>query len=154
MGSDNGNGVIRDAAGRFLPGTKGGTGRPPGTVISPNIGAICRARAEELGFTVDDMVWAVMLKLYQTAVVTGDVAAARIVLDRLCGPVKDAPLVNLNFDQRSENRGEGPPIPDNATLVDQLRAMARAADKLEIIDAEVRRAADEEVEEILDRVLR
>jgi len=77
VSAENGN---RDASGRFVPGhSLPGPGRPKGF----DFRAIATARAEAEGLSLEDAIYKVCRGLL-TAAENGDVAAARLVLDRLC----------------------------------------------------------------------
>lgn len=82
-GFENGEKRNRDESGRFLPGhATPGPGRPPGHV-GPDFRRLVIERCEREGVTVEDAVWAVFTALLKKAR-RGDVAAARVLLDRLC----------------------------------------------------------------------
>ena len=72
----------RDENGRFLPGNPGGPGRPPSR------GKLLRQAAEDA--ITPEHVAAIIRKATRLAL-EGDVAAARLVLDRVCGRTPEAP---------------------------------------------------------------
>lgn len=72
------NGIIRDVKGRFAKGTERGPGRPPGTHVQSLRNALLQeAKPADMK--------AVARKLIELAR-EGDVAAAKLILDRLLGP--------------------------------------------------------------------
>ena len=89
---------LRDPkTGRFIPGTKGGPGRKTGSRMI-NFVVLCEKKAKELNINLEDLVWSVVKRLFVLAS-QGDVQAAKLILDRICGPVDK--LIELNFDNRS-----------------------------------------------------
>lgn len=78
----------RDGAGRFAPGTSGNpNGRPRGIDFRA---AVVAARGEG--------VEAALVEVFDTllaAALAGDVQAAKLLLDRLCGPVGEVPAAPL-----------------------------------------------------------
>lgn len=72
---DNG----RDESGRFVKGSKGGPGRPKGRDFRHVI-------EEAVGSRVDADIVSVYYAMLAAAK-EGDVSAARLVIERLCGPV-------------------------------------------------------------------
>lgn len=74
------SGVLRDGNGRFLPGTAGGPGRKPGRGL--DLRALAEREAAREGFDLNAGAWRVLRKLFSMAE-AGDVAAAKLVLDKL-----------------------------------------------------------------------
>ena len=77
-------------SGKFVKGWKGGPGRPSGHV---DLLAVCRRRAAEEDVDLDELVWATAKAMFKKAM-GGDTQAARIVLDRFVGPVRQELDVN------------------------------------------------------------
>lgn len=73
----------RDLRGRFRPGCAAGPGRPPGSKAI-DLRAVAHAAAQDEGFDLHGALWGVVRTLVDAAQ-DGDVAAARLILDRLCG---------------------------------------------------------------------
>lgn len=78
-------GVKRDAKGRWLPGTKGGTGNPYAKRVNKLRGALLDA------ITEDDMREVIRAMVDQA--LGGDVAAAKVLFDRVLGPPVEADLL-------------------------------------------------------------
>jgi len=76
----------RDQKGRFLRGNPGGPGRRPGQGLDYR--ALAEREAEREGIDLPQAMWRVLRKLIELAQ-AGDVAAAKLVLDKL-GIVEDA----------------------------------------------------------------
>ncbi|MCB9882221.1 MAG: hypothetical protein H6834_10550 [Planctomycetes bacterium] len=112
-------GQDRDEHGRFLKGhSSPGPGRPPGSV---DLLAICQRRADEEGIDLEQLVWEVAQALFRRAE-QGDVAAAKLVLDRLCGPVGKGSNVAVAVNQVSA-LPPGPPVPSDQELEAQLEEL-------------------------------
>lgn len=73
----------RDARGRFQPGCQPGPGRPPGSKAI-DLRAVAHAAAQDEGFDLHAALWRVVRALTDAAE-AGDVGAAKLLLDRLCG---------------------------------------------------------------------
>ena len=115
-------GVEQDkATGQFLPGNNGGSGRPPGI----DVRQAALASAKKAGVDLAQAVGNVLLKMVEQALDHGDVAAAKLVLDRLCGPVEPAP-VQVNIDNRPPPTGpaDGDWASHFAKLIEVQRSIA------------------------------
>ncbi len=100
---------VRDArSGRLLPGHSGIGSKGP-KVQRIKFMASVRRQAEAENIDVEEMLWAVVKRLVQEAI-TGDVAAAKFIVDRFCGPMEKSPLVQIG------NFQEGPPVPSTREL--------------------------------------
>ena len=97
---------IRDAQGRFLEGCPAGPGRPKGTREHRNrmVDAIAPSDVEGILQTLRDLALA------------GDVGAAKIVLDRLCGKSREAAPMAIEFGDLSSS----------ADVVKAVHAVVRA----------------------------
>lgn len=95
----------RNSLGQFIVGNKGGPGNPAAAAVARNRQALLEA-------VEPDQLRAVVLKLVEQAL-AGDVAAARLVLERLCGKPEastTAPTVaiqNVLSAGQSESAGRG-----------------------------------------------
>jgi len=137
--------------GRLLPGHRiAGPGRPKGSL---DFMSICRTKAKEAGVTLEDLVWAATKGIAGKAAM-GDAAAAKILLDRLCGSVDKAAVVSV--DARSITAKAGPPIPKGGDFADWVTDLNRVAAKqgllgskspADIVDAAVAQVT--EAEELL-----
>jgi len=93
----------RDEAGRFRAGhALAGPGRPRGRL---DIAEIAHELAEAEGVDLREAVWRVLKALFEAAG-RGDSRAAKLLLDRLCGPSKavdigDVPTIRLITGLRS-----------------------------------------------------
>lgn len=74
------NGGRDPATGRFMPGHGGGPGRPRGSDLRSLV-------AEHRASTMEEALLRVYDMLVERAI-GGDVAAARLLLDRLCAPLR------------------------------------------------------------------
>ena len=84
-----GNG--RTENGQFAPGNKASSGRAKG----PDFRALVTAKLAEQGLTLEDALWGVWNDLVAGSK-AGDTSATRIILDRMCGAVKQAHEVKLD----------------------------------------------------------
>ena len=116
--------------GQFVKGNAGGPGRPAGTV---DFMSICRRKAKESGIDLDHLVWSTAAALFAKAA-SGDPAAARVILDRTCGPVEKA--VEINVDARKVELRQGPPIPEGKDLGDYIIKLSEVAIQQGLIDPE------------------
>lgn len=98
--------------GRFVKGNAGGPGRKAGTL---NMMALCRRKAAEHGLDMEQLVWAVFAAMCAKGA-SGDASAAKLVLDRTCGPIEKG--IEIAVDARQVNLGEGPPMPKSAEAAD------------------------------------
>ncbi len=105
VANDSQSGIKRGERGKFLPGTKGGPGRPHGAV---DVYRVAKKRAKEEGTDLREMVWQVMKAMHDSATEDRDPAAAKLFLDRSCGPVEKAPEVQVNVATAIQ---AGPPAP-------------------------------------------
>ncbi len=110
----------RARTGRFAKGNPGGPGRPRGF----DFRAVVAAHADLSGFSVEGVVIEVFLSLVRQAR-AGDVAAARFLIERLCG--------------KDESSAEGTP-PSQLTEIERVQ---RIEELLE--SARRRRAAAEQL---------
>lgn len=121
---DNGDEPKREErdplTGRFLPGTRAGPGRPNGLV---EFHTVIRQEAKKLGLGIEDVIGAIVRALVRQATVNGDVRAAGMILDRVCGPLpKDGVTVNVGVDGRTFHVGPPePPGQDFPKLLAQLQ---------------------------------
>lgn len=107
----------RDANGHFLPGHSiTSPGRPKGSL---DFVATCRIRAKEEGTTLEAAVGDAFIAVAKAAK-NGDVAACKLLLDRLCG-LLPAAGIEVNVDARSITIG--PPAPDAASLREQVQRL-------------------------------
>jgi hypothetical protein len=107
---ENGN---RDSRGRWLPGhSQPGPGRPRGL----DFRRVVEEKAEAEGFDLDEAIWEIVLALFEEAK-AGSVAAAKLLLDRLCGPVTAAVEVEI----QQQPGPVGPPIPSTEKLLEDLQ---------------------------------
>lgn len=111
--------IGRARTGRFAKGNPGGPGRPRGI----DFRAAVAAKAEAEGISVEDAIWQVFQSLLAQAH-RGDVQAAKLLLDRLCG--KDTVEVKVE--------PQAPPMTDieraarvNAILASAVRRAEEAA---------------------------
>lgn len=102
---DSQSAIKRGERGKFLPGTKGGPGRPPGAV---DVYRVAKKRAKQEGTDLREMVWEVMREMHAAATIDHDASAAKLFLDRACGPVEKAPEVQVNVAAAIQ---AGPPAP-------------------------------------------
>ena len=72
--------IGRSRTGRFTKGNPGGPGRPRGIDFS----AAVAEKAEAEGISIEDAIWGVFQALLAEAQ-KGDVQAAKLLIDRLCG---------------------------------------------------------------------
>ena len=89
-----GNG--RDSAGRFVPGHHLG-GRPRGVDLRALVDE--RAASEPTIGSTDDLLWGVVVVLARRAA-TGDVQAARLLLDRLAAPPDEPSAAGVAMTDR------------------------------------------------------
>ncbi len=88
-------GVAQDkASGKFLPGNNGGAGRPKGI----DIRKAAQDAAVRAGIDLDEAMGDLLLKMVNQGL-DGDVPAAKLAFDRLCGPVEPAPVLAI-IDKR------------------------------------------------------
>lgn len=85
--ADNG----RTTSGRFAKGNSGGPGRPRGI----DFRAVVAQRAEAEGSRIEEIIWEVF-EMLLAASRAGDVQAARVLLDRLCG--KETSRIDVGVD--------------------------------------------------------
>lgn len=91
--------TVRDKKGRFLPGhAPTSPGRPKGKTHY-DVLAICKRMAKEDGADIEKLIWAVMRGMAIKGS-KGDSAAAKVFLDRVCGPAGKDPEVQVNIDAR------------------------------------------------------
>ena len=114
------DGYVFGADGRFAKGTRPGPGRPKGSV---DLIRVARRRARETGQNLADIVWEAIQGL-RGAACDGDAAAAKILLDRLCGPVEKSGDVTVNV---ATQVNAGPPPPPTAELGAYLGRLVEVA---------------------------
>ena len=89
----------RARTGRFAKGNPGGPGRPRGL----DFRAVVAAHAERTGFSIEGAIIDVFISLLRQAH-EGDVAAAKFLIERLCGKDEsaeaEAPPSQLSEDER------------------------------------------------------
>jgi len=132
----NGNG--RDRTGRFMPGNGGGPGRPPGCCNRATATAMELKAALAEALTPED-IRAIMTALVDRAK-TGDVAAAREVLDRSVGKTHTGIEIEMNTKPTPPDRLNVVLCPESQAILDRLNARAREA--LDACDAELRKDSD------------
>ena len=115
----------RGPDGRFVKGGPGGPGRKPG--IKVEFREAARARAAEMGLDLAREVGNMALIMIRQAQ-NGDVAAARFVTERLCGPVDDGSGVVV--DARQINLGAAAPVPTGVDLGEYMRRVTVLSDQL------------------------
>lgn len=107
--------------GRFLPGTSGNPkGRPRGLDFK----RIVYERAAAAGIPIEDAVWLVFQAMLKAAS-GGDVAAAKLILERIC----ETEPTEVHVTGTMET--PGPPMPDPRVIAAQIRAIASVADELD-----------------------
>ena len=106
--------TVRDPAGRFAAGTVGGPGRKPGKQYDVLAAAqrVAADRGIDLELAIGQVVHAMI-----DAARNGDVGAARVVLDRLAGPVRQELDVTDRYGAGLPTAG---PVPSG----DELAAVA------------------------------
>lgn len=115
---------IRDEHGLFLEGNPGGPGRPAGTV---NAITVLKRKAAEEGTTVEAMAWDVLRAQQRAGSLNEkpDPAAARIFLDRACGPVKQ----QTDLTSGGQPIGTGPTPPQGEDRIQWLRKSLEIAER-------------------------
>lgn len=113
-----GNGV-RDDKGRFVKGSPGGPGRPPGSL---NLLTICRQKAEAEGVDLESVLWSAIKAMAKRAI-KGDHQTAKILFERLAGPVRQ----EHDITSATTVHHAGPPEPDGTDLEDYIRKMIEIA---------------------------
>lgn len=126
---------IRASDGRFLPGNPGGPGARRGTRKLDFV-AIVRRHARATGIDLRAAVGEVFDALLGQAR-AGDVQAARLLLDRLCGPVEKEPsavAVAAVAQQAVENRGPQYQTFEGESDVEYLNRLAGIARERGLLD--------------------
>ena len=107
---------------RFKPGQSGNpAGRPPGL----DFRRLVEKRAAAEGVPVEAAMWAIFVSMLKRAR-AGDVAAAKLLLDRLCTAVETGPQIAIITDRVIV----GPPIPDDRQLGEYLRELVALSGRL------------------------
>ena len=114
----------RQPSGRFGAGNNA---NPRGPKPKPDFLRICEAEALAEGVDLHDAVWRVAKKLLDQAA-EGDVVAAKLILDRLCGLTGRGTVVGVGAGAAPTEPGPHPPEGDD--LAEYLREMNRAAGEL------------------------
>jgi hypothetical protein len=109
--------------GRFLPGWKGGPGRPRGCV---DFMQVMRKKAREHNMDVEEMIWEVGFSMFNAAK-GGDVQAAKMILERFCGMQERGGNLEVNVDARQVSIG--PPAPEGQDMGDFIKQLADVAAK-------------------------
>ena len=123
----------RDAKGLYLPGhAVAGPGRPKGSV---SFTTAAKAMAVSSGRSVEEVTESVVGAMVLAAE-SGDVAAQKAFLDRVCGPVDKAPAVALQVNAGTVN------IAEQARA--DIRAMAGDDDVQEKAFDELERMTEDE----------
>ena len=114
--------------GRLLPGhTLKSPGRGPNTL---DFMAIARAKSKESKIPLDDLVW-LATKGLATRAARGDAAAAKVLLDRMCGPTDKG--VEVKVDARTAIAA-GPQVPEGGDFADWVRGLNRVAAQQELLN--------------------
>ena len=98
------------SSGRFLPGNRGGPGRPRGL----DFRRVVAEQAEAAGVGLEGALWAVFQAILRRAK-SGDVQAAKLLLDRVCVA-----------DMIEEERGQPPSAIEAAAAISAIFAKAEA----------------------------
>jgi hypothetical protein len=102
--------------------------------------------AKREGVDLEALLWHVIVGLAKAGA-EGNIPAAELVFDRLCGPVDKSPLVSVEVDARSV--GTGPQPPTGVDLVKYLEQWATVhAETLKTLP-EVDSLADEVIDDLL-----
>jgi hypothetical protein len=126
-----GNGELQDPkTGRFVKGNPGGPGRPRGAL---DLMTIARRGAKKDDQDLDILVWEAVKGLAARAK-KGDPAAARELLNRLCGTVEKGSDVEVNVG--IDARQPGPPLPNNRDLANWLEELGEAVVDLRRIEVD------------------
>jgi hypothetical protein len=133
MGKKPKNSPDYDERGYFAPGNKIAKlgGRPKGTM---NFSRICRQKAEEMGVSLEDMLWMVATKLFSRVEKTGDPVAAKLLIDKICGEVPDITVDNRQINVASD---VGPPVPSHKEMAKYIKELAESAARLAGVEKEV-----------------
>lgn len=121
------NGEVRGTNGQYAKGHCGGPGRPQGSV---DIFAAWRRQAKSEGRTLEAVVCGVMKNLLDAAD-GGDVAAMRLLLDRIGGQ-QAKPAVEVNVDARTINLE--PTVPEGKHLGKYVQKLAEVAEQQGLMD--------------------
>lgn len=112
--------------GRWRPGHTGGPGRPRGV----DLRRLAAEKSKADGIDIENAMWGV-LKAMLKASINGDVAAAKLVFEKLA--LNDPAEVNLHHDGAIEAVGPTPPA-SRVELVKYVRELVNSANELEEID--------------------
>lgn len=116
--------VRRDARGRLLPGVSlNPAGRRPGSGARPTLLSIARSLVEEAGIDLDTALRSVLGSMIHQAG-KGDVAAGRLVLERLTVDEDQSPRGGITIDGAGLDASVGPQPPQGPAFVDYMRELA------------------------------
>ena len=104
-----------------------GAGRPKGTL---NFMKIAREKAKKAKIPLEDLVWLATKGLAMKAA-RGDAAAAKILLDRMCGSIDKG--VEVNVDARTAI-ATGPPVPQGGDFEEWVRGINKVAAQQNLLE--------------------
>ena len=114
----------RGTGGRFAPGNRHGRG-------NPHLSRLADAQAAVRDAIAPDELRQVLRKLLAMAL-GGDVQAARVLLDRVCGRPDNPPQEQLHHVVDSELAG--PPMPSTPDLLASIETLRELAQGLRLAD--------------------
>ncbi len=135
--------------GHLLPGHKL---RGPGGGQRLSFITVVKRKAKAAGMSLDNIIWLTTKGLARRAAL-GDAAAAKILLDRLCGPVEKG--IEVHVDARTAIANQGPPVPRVGEFKDWVLEVNKIAAQQGmlgdttpaqlVVDAEAAVAAEDEL---------